>query len=122
MGGRSNNRNVGVYSKNSRIRSSEALLNCLRNIGEIQERDDGRLRNDGRRRDGVNEYSERDTDTAAQYEKVNRQLTKENEKLTEDVENLKELLRLQGKETHGKVMKKSSLEAIAKEIMRDSSW
>ena len=65
-------------------------------------------------------YSERDTDTAAQYEKVNRQLTKENEKLTEDVENLKELLGLQGKETHGKVMKKSSLEAIAKKIMLDS--
>lgn len=114
------NRNVRISNSKSDYGPQEALFNCLRNIGEIQERDDGRLRNDGRRRDGVNKYSERDTDTAAQYEKVNRQLTKENEKLTEDVENLKELLRLQGKETHGKVMKKSSLEAIAKKIMRDS--
>lgn len=115
------NRNVRISNSKSDYGPQEALFNCLRNIGEIQERDDGRLRNDGRRRDGVNKYSERDTDTAAQYEKVNRQLTKENEKLTEDVENLKELVSLQGKETHGKVLKKSSLEAITKKIMRDAN-
>ena len=45
MGRRSNERNVRVYSQNSRIRPSEAFLNCLRNIAEIQER---RYREDGR--------------------------------------------------------------------------
>lgn len=52
VGGRSNNRNVGVYSKNSRIRPSEALLNCLRNIREIQKRNE---------RNRLEQYSDRDT-------------------------------------------------------------
>lgn len=38
MGRGSNNRNVGVYSKNKGNRLSEAFLDCLRNIAEIQER------------------------------------------------------------------------------------
>ena len=52
VGGRSNNRNVGVYSKNSRIRPSEALLNCLRNIRETQKRNE---------RNRLEQYSDRDT-------------------------------------------------------------
>lgn len=54
VGGRSNNRNVGVHSQNSGIRPNQALLDCLRNIREIQKRDE---------QNRLEQYSDRDTDT-----------------------------------------------------------
>ena len=41
VGRGSNKGNVRVYSQNSRNRPSEAFLNCLRNIAETQERENG---------------------------------------------------------------------------------
>ena len=65
--------------------------------------------------------SDRDPDAAENIEKINKQLAKENVKLIEDVKYLKELVKLQGKETHGKILKKSSVELVAKRLMTDSS-
>ncbi len=48
-----NNRNVGVHRRASGIRPSEALLNCIRNIGEKQERGNG-----------VKQYSDRDPEAS----------------------------------------------------------
>lgn len=50
VGGRGNGRNVTIYSKNSRNEPSNALYNCLENIRKIQ-----------KQRDGVTQYSDRDT-------------------------------------------------------------
>ena len=66
-------------------------------------------------------FSERDPEYAKELEEVNAQITKENKKLKEDVSDLKELLKLQTQETHGKMMKKSSIDAVAKKIMRESN-
>ena len=66
-------------------------------------------------------YSERDSDVAENIEKINKQLAKENVKLIEDVKYLKELVKLQGKETHGKILKKSTVELVAKRLMADSN-
>ena len=65
--------------------------------------------------------SDRDSKTADDIEKINKQLAKENVKLIEDVKNLKELVKLQGKETHGKVLKKSTVELVAKRLMSYSN-
>ena len=62
-------------------------------------------------------YSERDSKTTDDIEKINKQLAKENVKLIEDVKYLKELVKLQGKETHGKMLKKSTVELVAKRLM-----
>lgn len=67
-------------------------------------------------------FSERDTEYAKELEEVNAQITKENKKLKEDVSDLKELLKLQTQETHGKMMKKSSIDAVAKKIMREKCF
>ena len=67
-------------------------------------------------------FSERDTEYAKELEAVNAQITKENKKLKEDVSDLKELLKLQTQETHGKMMKKSSIDAVAKKIMREKCF
>lgn len=40
VGGGSNNRNATLHIRNTRIRPSKALLNCLRNIQEIRERNE----------------------------------------------------------------------------------
>ena len=61
-------------------------------------------------------YSERDKKAADDIAKVNKQLAAENVKLIEDVKNLKELVKLQGKETHGKMLKKSTVELVAKRL------
>ena len=66
-------------------------------------------------------YSDRDPDAAKNIEKINKQLAKENVKLIEDVKNLKELVKLQGKETHGKMLKKSTVELVAKRLMAYSN-
>ena len=58
-------------------------------------------------------YSERD----AGAEKVLEALEKQNAKLKEDVSYLRELVRLQGKVTDGKVFRKSSIEAAASVLM-----
>jgi hypothetical protein len=62
-------------------------------------------------------FQDRDADTTENIEKINKQLAKENLKLIEDVKYLKELVKLQGKETHGKVLKKSTVELVAKRLM-----
>ena len=70
--------------------------------------------------DDVNEglrYQERDDDAAKKIEKINKQLAAENVKLIEDVKYLKELVKLQSKETHGKMLKKSTVELVAKRLM-----
>ena len=66
-------------------------------------------------------YSDRDPDAAENIKKINDQLAKENVKLIEDVRYLKELVKLQGKETHGKMLKKSTVELVAKRLMAYSS-
>ena len=63
-------------------------------------------------------YSSRNKEAVENYEKVNELLVKENEQLREDVKALKELVRLQNKVTHGKMMKESSLNLITKRLMR----
>lgn len=68
-----------------------------------------------------NEYSDRDPIDIEQYKKVNRQLEKETAKLKEDVNDLKELVKLQRKVTHGQVLKPSSLDAVTRKIMRESN-
>ena len=62
-------------------------------------------------------FSDRDPNAAENTEKINKQLAKENLKLIEDVKYLKELVKLQGKETHGKMLKKSTVELVAKRLM-----
>ena len=66
-------------------------------------------------------YSDRDPAAAEKIEKINKQLAKENVKLIEDVKYLKELVKLQGKETHGKMLKKSTVELVAKRLMAYSN-
>ena len=66
-------------------------------------------------------YSDRDSETAESIEKINKQLAKENLILIEDNKYLKELVKLQGKETHGKMLKKSTVELVAKRLMAYSS-
>ena len=66
-------------------------------------------------------FQDRDPDAAENIEKINKQLAKENVKLIEDVKYLKELVKLQSKETHGKMLKKSTVELVAKRLMVDSS-
>ena len=63
-------------------------------------------------------YQERDPEQIEQLEQVNKLLKTENAKLTEDVERLKELVKLQRTETHNKVLSKSSLDAAAKNLMK----
>ena len=53
-------------------------------------------------------------------EKAAQSLEKENEKLREDVKGLKELVKLQGKLTGGKVMKPSSVEAAARHLKKSA--
>lgn len=56
---------------------------------------------------------------AASYEKVIKFLEKDNAALREDVNDLKELVKVQGKVTHGEVFTKTSVEAVAKKLARD---
>lgn len=56
-------------------------------------------------------YQSRDV---AAVERANRSLERQNAKLQEDVKNLKTLLKLQGKETGGKIIKASSIDVAAK--------
>lgn len=55
----------------------------------------------------------------AEYEKVIKSLEKDNAALREDVNDLKELVKVQGKVTHGEVFTKTSVEAVAKKLARD---
>ena len=66
-------------------------------------------------------YQARPTESMETYEKINKQLAKENVKLIEDVKYLKELVRLQGTLTHNKIMKKSTIELVAKRLMKYAS-
>ena len=81
VGGRSNNRNVGVHSQNSGIRPSEALFDCLRNIREIQKRDE---------QNRLEQYSDRDTleSRYSELQKEYTQLEKEAEALKQSEEYL----------------------------------
>lgn len=56
---------------------------------------------------------------AASYENVIKSLEKDNAALREDVNDLKELVKVQGKVTHGEVFTKTSVEAVAKKLARD---
>lgn len=55
----------------------------------------------------------------AEYENVIKSLEKDNAALREDVNDLKELIKVQGKVTHGEVFTKTSVEAVAKKLARD---
>ena len=55
----------------------------------------------------------------AEYEKVIKSLEKDNAALREDVNDLKELVKVQGKVTHGEVFTKTSVEAVANKLARD---
>lgn len=63
------------------------------------------------------QYSERNPES----EKVNRFLEKENGKLREDITYLKELLKLQGSVTKGTKFTKSSVEAMASQLMKSNN-
>lgn len=56
---------------------------------------------------------------AASYENVIKSLEKDNAVLREDINDLKELVKVQGKVTHGEVFTKTSVEAVAKKLARD---
>ena len=55
----------------------------------------------------------------AEYENVIKSLEKDNAALRDDINDLKELVKLQGKVTHGEVFTKTSVEAVAKKLARD---
>ncbi len=63
-------------------------------------------------------YSERDPDSFAARQEVQKQLVKENAILKEDNILLKELVALQRKVTNGTILKKSSVDAVSKKIMK----
>ena len=63
-------------------------------------------------------FSNRDPEAVKQLEKVNAQLEKENAKLKEDYAEIKELLSLQSKVTGGKLVKRSSVDALAKRLIK----
>lgn len=110
MGRVSNNGNVGIHSEDSRNRPSEAFIDCITNIRKKQKENERGLK-----------LSDRDPEVMAAYEKVNAQLAKENKKLSADVEDLKELLKLQKTVTHGKMLKNSDIIVAAKNIMAHSN-
>ena len=66
--------------------------------------------------DSGNKYSDRDP----LQEKAIQALRKENDKLREDVSNLKEMVKLQKKVTGGKMMKPSSVEAAARVLKKSA--
>ena len=55
----------------------------------------------------------------AEYENVIKSLEKDNAALREDINDLKELVKVQGKVTHGEVFTKTSIEAVANKLARD---
>lgn len=55
----------------------------------------------------------------AEYENVIKSLEKDNAALREDINDLKELVKVQGKVTHGEVFTKTSVEAVANKLARD---
>lgn len=61
-------------------------------------------------------FSDRD----AGAEKVVQELEKQNAKLKEDVKDLRKLLRLQGKVTHGQEFRKSSIDAAVKGLAKEA--
>ena len=63
-------------------------------------------------------YSERDPELAEHREKVNKVLARENAKLKEDNQYLKELVKLQRKQTHGAKFTKSSVQVVASKLMK----
>ena len=63
-------------------------------------------------------FSDRDAQSLESYKKIAEQLSRENVKLIEDVNSLKELVKMQKTVTHGKVLKASSVEAAAKSLMK----
>ena len=63
-------------------------------------------------------YSERDPQLAEQREKINKVLASENAKLKEDNQYLKELVKLQRKQTHGTKFTKSSVQIVASKLMK----
>ena len=63
-------------------------------------------------------YSDRDPDSFESRQEVQKQLAKENAILKEDNILLKELVALQRKVTNGTVLKKSSVDAVSKKIMK----
>lgn len=66
-------------------------------------------------------YQERDPDAIETYKKVVEALESENAQLTSDVARLKELIKLQRTETHGKMFNKSSIDIVAKKLMKNSN-
>ena len=63
-------------------------------------------------------FSERDPQLAEQREKINKVLASENAKLKEDNQYLKELVKLQRKQTHGTKFTKSSVQIVASKLMK----
>lgn len=65
-------------------------------------------------------FSERDAEMQKQQEKVRKALERQNTKLKKDNEYLKELVKLQGKVTDGKMISKNSIKKVAGQIMRQA--
>ena len=63
-------------------------------------------------------YSDRDPDSFEARQEIQKQLIKENAILKEDNILLKELVALQRKVTNGTILKKSSVDAVSKKIMK----
>ncbi len=63
-------------------------------------------------------YSDRDPEAAEQLKKVNRQLDKDNARLSEDLKSAKEMIRLQSKVTKGKMLHPESLKNEARCLIK----
>lgn len=100
------------------------------NINELTSADDNKVKQTAfKSADTVNDsisnlpksqvkFSDRDIQLRKEYEKINRQLERENSQLREDVKNLREFNRLQGKVTGGKVFKGTSIQSVGRRIMK----
>lgn len=97
-----NNKNVGVHSRTSGIKPSEALLNCIRNIGEKQEQENK-----------LTKFADREENSV--YDKMGEteRVFKENAKLKDDIDRLKERLKIERQVTHGNYFNENQLDAVA---------
>jgi hypothetical protein len=93
------------YEGNINVNSTNSILQKLDSVNQKSE--NSNIKN-----------QDRDSDLAAQREKINDVLAKENAKLKEDNQYLKELVKLQRKVTHGTMFTKPSVEAVVGKLMK----
>ena len=115
----------GIIIHNSDKSADDAILAIVDNVGQVKSATysadlSGFTDNIGTF-DGADKdirFSERDPDSFAARQEVQKQLIKENAILKEDNILLKELVALQGKVTNGTILKKSSVDVVSKKIMK----